>query len=209
MNFDKKVELIRAVLKLPLPGEEAQFLMAPKDRKSKEENLKTYRDYRLSSVMMLLYPDTKGELCTLFIERPVNETVHSGQLAFPGGKAEPEDATIAQTALRETEEEIGIPADSIEILGELTTVFIPASNFLVHPHIGLLHTTPVFNPNPDEVKSIIPTPLDYILNLKTGITEFNTSYGKLNAPYFSIYGHTLWGATAMMVSEFKVLMKAS
>ena len=153
--------------------------------------------------MMLLYPDEKGILTTIFIERPINDSIHSGQIAFPGGKMDDTDANPAETAIRETEEEIGVPKSSIEVIGTLSQLFIPASNFLVIPHIGVIKQQPKFFPNPDEVRSLIPVTISSLLKLKQDIREFPTSYGLLQAPYFALKGHAVWGATAMMISEFR------
>jgi len=203
MNFSSIIKLIQNALKLPLPGEEAQYLMAPRERKSKEQYLQENTDPRLSSVLILLYPDKTGETKTMFIQRPVNESVHSGQIAFPGGKLEESDADLGAAALRETHEEIGIPTKSIELLGPLSTLYIPASNFLVNPFVGMVDFTPEFDPNPDEVKALLPASLNEILNFKTEHMFFKTSYGNLNAPYYKFQEHYMWGATAMIVSEFR------
>jgi 8-oxo-dGTP pyrophosphatase MutT (NUDIX family) len=169
--------------------------------------LATRSQYRLGSVMMLLYPGVAGELCTVFIERPVNDTVHSGQIAFPGGKSDPSDTSLAHTALRETEEEIGITQSQVEILGTLSPLFIPASNFLVHPHIGWMESTPAFRPNPEEVQALIQVPVEGLIALQPERKQFPTSYGLLEAPYFPLEKRVLWGATAMMVSEFREMMR--
>ena len=181
--------------------------MAPKLRKTTEELLLENPDHRLSSVMILLYPDEKGLLSTVFIERPVNESVHSGQIAFPGGKIESSDENPRAAALRETEEEIGVPTSAVECIGILSNLFIPASKFLVIPHIGLVAHTPHFLPNPEEVKSVIQVGVSELVSIVPEIKIFPTSYGKLEAPYFNIKGHSVWGATAMMLSEFREILK--
>ncbi len=207
MNFSQSISLIQKALLEPLPGAAAQHLMAPKARKSTEELMQANPANRLSSVMILLYPDVKGLLSTIFIEKPIDNSIHSGQVAFPGGKMDEEDITPARTALRETEEEIGVPAEHIQILGPLSQLFIPASNFLVIPHIGIMETMPRFIPNPDEVKSLIPTHVSQLMELKQSTKQFPTSYGILEAPYYELNGHSVWGATAMMISEFRELLK--
>jgi 8-oxo-dGTP pyrophosphatase MutT (NUDIX family) len=206
LKFSTGIDLVRLRLLAPLPGEAAQYLMAPKVRKRKAEYLALHPEYRLSSILILLFPDQADNLCTVFIERPVNETIHSGQIAFPGGKKDPSDISLAQTALRETYEEIGIAPESIELIGELSSLFIPASNFLVHPHIGVFSTIPEFRPNPAEVQSLIQIKVSEVLSLKQQTKEFTTSYGTLEAPFFTLHDKTLWGATAMIVSEFMELM---
>ena len=159
--------------------------------------------------MILLYPNEAGQLLTVFIERPVNNSIHSGQIAFPGGKIDPGDESPAAAALRETEEEIGVSKLSVEIIGTLSNLFIPASKFLVIPHVGVVTETPRFQPNPAEVQSVIPASVQKILEMSPAMKEFPTSYGNLMAPYFDLNGHHIWGATAMMVSEFRELLRDS
>ena len=157
-------------------------MMAPKLRKTTPELLQERVSHRLSSVMILLYPDNNAILTTVLIERPIDNSVHSGQIAFPGGKMDEIDTNPADTALRETEEEIGVASKSIEILGTLSNLFIPASNFLVVPHIGMMASTPEFMPNASEVRSLIPTPVSHILGLQPSHKQFATSKGNLEAP---------------------------
>lgn len=207
MNFDEGVHLVRAALSIPLPGESAQRLMAPVTRKTLAELAADIPLIRESSVLILLYPDSKGKIHSLLIERPVTDHVHSGQLAFPGGKTEESDLSVAHTALRETEEEVGVPAQSVEVIGTLSDLIIPASRFLVHPHIGVVSSTPKFTPNPEEVRALLPVSLTDLLTLPRSEKSFATSYGHLKAPCFHLEGRDLWGATAMMVSEFRVMME--
>jgi 8-oxo-dGTP pyrophosphatase MutT (NUDIX family) len=207
MTFDREISRIRRALTFPLPGEEAQRQMSPPGRQTMPELLKAMSSVRESSVLMLLYPDLNGRLCTLLIERPVTGHVHSGQLAFPGGKAEPSDESPAHTALRETEEEVGVPAASIEIIGQLSQLIIPASAFLVYPYIGIVESTPAFIPNTEEVKALFPVTVGELLSLPKHEKRFNTSYGIVTAPSYELHGRDLWGATAMMVSEFRVMVE--
>jgi len=207
MNFDEGLELVRAALKGPLPGEEAQRIMAPVSRKTMSELLTGIPSIRESSVLILLYPDHKGQIHSLLIERPVTDHVHSGQLAFPGGKTEESDPTPAHTALREAEEEVGVAANSVEVIGKLTDLIIPASRFLVRPHVGVVASTPKFIPNPEEVRALLPVSLTDLLTLPHSEKSFATSYGHLKAPCYHLEGRDLWGATAMMVSEFRVMME--
>lgn len=207
MQFSINISAIQKMLKHPLPGEEAQYLLAPKERKSKLEYLTENINPKLSSVLILLYPGEKGELKTVFIQRPINKSVHSGQIAFPGGKFDETDMDLSATALRETNEEIGVNPFDIEVIGTLSELYIPASNFLVHPFVGKLEFTPEFIPNPEEVKSILPATIEEILAFETGHMPFKTAYGNLIAPYFKFQEHAMWGATAMIVSEFREIMK--
>jgi 8-oxo-dGTP pyrophosphatase MutT (NUDIX family) len=207
LKYVEGITKIRRALEAPLPGIIAQHMMAPRLRKTTDELLLENPDHRLSSVMILLYPNANGILSTVFIERPVNESVHSGQIAFPGGKIETSDANPQAAALRETEEEIGVPASAVECIGLLTRLFIPASKFLVIPHVGIIGHTPQFLPNPEEVKSIIQVDISELVSVVPGKKVFPTSYGNLEAPYYNIQGHSVWGATAMMLSEFREIIK--
>ena len=205
MDFNSGIRHLEQSLRLPLPGEPAQRLLAPFLRKRTDELKRINKNYRESSVLILLYAGNKNKLTTVFIERPIDNSIHSGQIAFPGGKSEPEDRSLSHTALRETEEEIGIPSSDITIMGRLTELFIPASNYLVHPFIGFMNTNPTFRIDPTEVNTVIPYAIDELLSLEIQSTTINTSYGKLDTPFLDINGHTLWGATAMMTSEFRSL----
>lgn len=207
MKFDKGIEAILKAFLQPLPGEEAQRLMSPLKRINFDTSIFPDTPLRESSVLMLLYPGDKDQLKTLLIERTQTRHVHSGQIAFPGGKVEPEDRSVAETALRETEEEVGVPCSSVEIIGQLTPLTIPASRFLVYPHVGVLYSPPEFRLNPLEVQSLLPLNVHTLLDMKPEEHMVTTRYGQLLTPCFPIEHHTLWGATAMMVSEFRVLMQ--
>ena len=129
--FNSGIELLAQQLTQTLPGTSSQYKMAPVLRKSSAEYLEKASNVKSSSVLLLLYPDKDYGLGTVLIKRPLNSGVHSGQIALPGGKVEPNDANFEATAKRETREEIGVPEHEIEILGALTSLYIPASNFLV------------------------------------------------------------------------------
>jgi hypothetical protein len=160
--------------------------------------------------MILLFPQD-NTIKTLFIERPVYEGVHSGQVGFPGGKYEDDDVDLKQTALRETYEEVGIHPEKIEVIGQLTDLYINPSNFLVSPFIGYTNDIPNFIANEREVKQIVVYNL-FDLNNDTLISEKEISVSggfTLKTPYYEIAGLTVWGATAMMVSELNVVIEES
>ncbi len=194
-------------LGLPLPGRAAQFRMAHVERQLNLSRYKTPADARQSSVLILLYEE--GDRIKLpLILRPDDSGIHSGQVSLPGGKAEQGDENLVSTALRETEEEIGIPASSIEILGKLTQLYIPPSNFLVSPHLGILRTSAHFIPEEKEVVRVIPMDLELLMDeTKVKEKEIRLSTGQsIVTPYYSIEGETVWGATAMILSELKSLL---
>lgn len=137
------------------------------------------------------------------MKRTLDNTPHSGQISFPGGRFEPGDNSLQDTALRETEEELGISSSEIEILGHLTPLQIHVSNMEVKPFIGVSYKKPLFKPNPREVDYLIEVKVKDLLN--PGIIERKVEYirgNKIEMPYYNIRDNHIWGATAMMLSEF-------
>lgn len=189
---------IKASLTHPLPGRTAQFRMAPSFRISMKESEAGQR----AGVIILLYFQN-NELFFPLIQRPEYNGAHSGQISFPGGKEDNEDQDIVDTALRECFEEIGISGKSIEVLGALTELYIPVSRYKVYPIVGFLKEPPVFKPDSQEVVSIIETPVSTLLNTATKKNKEVVYQGEEGTiPYFDIEGHMVWGATAMILSEF-------
>lgn len=188
-------------LKYELPGQRAQLKMVPPlNRKNRFEPME---NPVFSSVLLLLFQkDTKWT--TVFIKRPEYNGAHSGQISLPGGKMEKEDADLSVTALRETFEEIGVNPADIKILGKLTTVQIPVSGFIVEPYVGFISYEPVFIPEPCEVKKVITADLNIFTDPDIkGVFTFVRGTYSIEAPYYNLHGEKLWGATAMMISEFE------
>lgn len=131
MKFESFLEMVSKIRNLPLPGREVQLEMAPMDRikELKEQDI-IKKKPRQAAVMALLYPNGKNETHIILILRKTYKGVHSNQVGFPGGKVEQEDRDLAHTALRETEEEVGVPQDKITVVRKLTNIYIPPSNFL-------------------------------------------------------------------------------
>ncbi len=209
MALPAQIEKIKEALNQPLPGWRMQKRMAPENRLTDIDRMTMARDdHRESSVLLLLHPNTDDQLHFVLIRRPEYEGVHSGQIALPGGARE-KDESLKMTALRETYEEIGIPARNITLLGRLSSMYIPPSNFVVYPYVGYHPTRPVYNPNTREVAEIIESPLR-LLTEKTARRSESRQFpqiGRAKVPYYDIFGHKVWGATAMMLSEFAAILE--
>lgn len=206
--MQQTINNIKQKLKEPLPGEAAQYLMAPVDR----ERIRDYGDqskFKPSAVLLLLCCDENNELFIPLTERFAYDGVHSGQVSLPGGKFDESDKDLIATALRECDEEIGVN-ENIEVLGALSMLYVPVSNFLVQPVVAYCSTQNVFmSPNVREVKHIVKLYLKDLLDEKIVMVGDISIYngGKIKAPYFETGGLKVWGATAMVLSEFKVLLK--
>ena len=206
--FNKVINELKLQLQFELPGQEIQFQMASSDRKLSPPDLTKITGYKNSAVCILLYWYNNTIYFPLIV-RASYEGVHSGQIALPGGKVEPSDINLEETALRELGEETGYFSDKITIIGELTAVYIPPSNFLVHPYIVFTNEIPVFNKSEKEVSELIHFSINDLLddNLVKLTTITSENGDKINAPYFDVQGKILWGATAMILNEFKKLLK--
>lgn len=169
------------------------------------------RNPRKAAVMALMYPNDLGEMIMIFMLRKTYKGVHSNQIGFPGGKVEDEDHTMLDTAFRETYEEIGVSENHITILKELTEVYIPPSNFLVQPYLGVLNKKPLYTLEEKEVERLIEIPLKTILNdAYISSKKLKTSYAnEIEVPVFEFDDEIIWGATAMMLSEIKDLLLAA
>lgn len=198
------IEKLRQILKKPKPGFEAQKLMMPEGR----INFPNHNsEPTLSAVLMLLYIDQKSIKFPL-IRRPVYNGSHSGQMAFPGGKYDHDDGNLINTALRECHEEIGIPKEQIEIIGTLSNVFIHVTNMMVTPVLGLLCDTPNYKLNKHEVEELFTINLEALFIPETKKKEtWNFKGNDLLVPYYKLEGQNVWGATAMMLSEFEHLAR--
>ena len=158
---------------------------------------------RIGAVLVLLYC-REDEMHLVLTKRQNDLHSHAGQVSFPGGRQEAAE-TLLTTALRETEEEVGIPTTAVQSLGQLTSIYIPPSGFLVHPFVGWYQNgrEPQFVPSEDEVAQIIEVPLTTLLDPKTAVSEpWDFKGHEIMVPYFAIQGHKVWGATAIMLSEF-------
>ncbi|MFC0876539.1 NUDIX hydrolase [Saccharicrinis sp. FJH2] len=192
-------------LKEELPGQEAQLKMVPPSGRS---NRFQPMDYPVMSGVLLLLFKKNGNWNTVFIKRTDYDGVHSGQISLPGGKKEKEDADLSVTALRETFEEVGVNPTDVRILGKLTTVQIPVSGFVVEPYVGFIGYEPVFIPDPGEVKEVITADLGLFTDPgKKDVFTFVKGTFSIEAPFYDLHGEKLWGATAMMISEFEEIWR--
>ncbi len=210
MTFLEFTELLPKVKNSILPGAAAHSIMSPPERIVKMKTMDwSAINPKKAAVLMLVYPKDGQAILTL-IERNSYKGVHSSQIAFPGGKMESFDTSELDTALRETEEEIGVPREQIVFASAFTEVYIPPSNFCVWPFLGYCMHTPLFIPDSREVASIIELPLADLLNdNKTEIKRMATSYSEsVDVPVFNVGEHAVWGATAMMLSELKDVLKS-
>lgn len=197
---------LKEALKRELPGEKAHRLLLPPGRELYPTGDKS--TMLQSSVLMLLFPD-QGKISTCLIRRPATMRNHSGQIAFPGGRFEPADKDLMQTALRESFEEIGTDADQIEIIGALTPLYVQVSNFKINPFLGWMDTMPDFKIDNHEVEELIIIPVEKLLHHETfQVQDVATIHGIFEVPGFYIGKSFIWGATAMVISEFNEIYKS-
>ena len=202
MDFDLFRLGLKSRLEHPLPGMDAQIKMAPKPVNSRRFEEDAQIKAKLSAVLVLLYPH-KGDVCLTLMKRPDYSGVHSGQVSFPGGKKESSDINLIDTALRETEEEIGIHRSKIEVIGELSELFVIASNFKITPVVGVIDYKPQFIPDPIEVAGILNVSLSSLENIDNqGVERMHFRNDIIiHSPYYNVRGNMVWGATAMILSE--------
>ena len=209
MDFQDFLQYVPNLIPVALPAVAAHIKMAPKERIEalKNPDLKI-ENPRIAAVMMLLYPKHEKTHLVLIVRNAYNG-VHSSQIAFPGGKYENTDASYEETALRETHEEVGVAPEKIEILKQFTPMYIPPSNFLVHPFLGISKEELLFYPDIREVADVIELPLSVFLSEEIMIeATLSTSYAdNILVPAFNIQNHIVWGATAMILSELRDVLK--
>ncbi len=198
---------IRAALALPdFDVARAQQPMTPGSRQYLPPQ-KTAKS-RQAGVLVLLFPQPDG-LHLVLTRRTDTLRGHRGQISLPGGQRDADDATLADTALRETCEELGVCDETVQILGRLSTLYIQPSDFEVFPWVGALERRPVFEPNPDEVAEVFTVRLAALLDARYKAMEQRDFRGiSIDVPYYAFAGHKVWGATAMMLSELEGRLRA-
>ncbi|WP_158838357.1 NUDIX hydrolase [Polaribacter sp. L3A8] len=208
MNFNDFKNKIAQLKTTELGGLNAQFKLAPKIRLKYDADKIIANNPRKAAVLALFYPNKKNETCFLLTLRASYKGTHSAQISFPGGKRDKGDLNLQKTALRETFEEVGVAETSIEIIRELTDVYIPPSNFLATPFLGFVNKQPNFNLNYEVDKTIEVLVSDLLNETSFTTVKMNTSYmDNIEVPCFKLENYVVWGATAMMLSEIKELLK--
>jgi len=204
---DNFIQNLTLRLQQPLPGWEAQLKMAHTTRRLYVE---APADARQAGVLAALFQKNEAWQVVLIVRNQTGSDHHGGQIGFPGGKYEPKDASMQNTALREAEEEVGIRQQDVTVLGKLTELYIPVSNFQVHPFVGFLANEPSFTLQEEEVSAVLTVPLAHFQK-EDAVKTTNIRIGKhlvlQNVPYFDTGGKVLWGATAMMLNELLQLVR--
>ena len=210
MSLDYIAQLTTKIEEIPKPGLAAQLKMAPPQRFGTKETLfKVPKNVKKAAVMMLLYPNREKELCFCLIQRTTYNGKHSGQISFPGGKREEEDIDFWATALRESQEEVGVNPEKVQLITTLSSTFIPPSNFYVYPYLAYTNQCPDFVAEEGEVDHVIEVPLADLLKesaIQDGpITASYTS--EVIVPMFVFGTYRVWGATAMILSEAREIIR--
>lgn len=203
--YEPFLRRLRQDLRKPLPGRSVQYQMAPRPRPGAEFDDAPQPNARRGGVLILLYPHD-AQIYLPLILRPNYPGVHSGQIGLPGGGQEPVDRDLTETALRETYEEIGVHSSQYTVLGQLTPLYVSASNYIVQPSVAWIDYRPEFHIDPYEVAELIEAPLRTLLDPATHRVEPWVMRGRtIEVPYFALGEHYVWGATAMMLSELLAL----
>ena len=208
MNFDHFKNIVSKLSANNLGGLKAQFELAPKFRLKYTQEFIEAQNPKKAAVLALFYPNFQGETCFLLTLRAAYEGIHASQISFPGGKFDSSDESLKNTALREAQEEVGIQPYDVRIFKQMTDVFIPPSNFMVTPFLGLLDYTPTLTKNMEVEENILVLLDDLLSDKAFSSAILSTSYAEnMEVPCFMLNNHIVWGATAMMLNEIKVLLK--
>lgn len=198
--------ILKEKLNTPLPGLNAQLNMVPDPRPGNKVYTEVQNSCKRAGVLVLLY--LKGTRVFVVLTRRTELVEHhQAQISFPGGRQE-EGENLEQTALRETCEELGIQVSAFQVLGPLTPLYIPPTNYCIYPVVAKMTEPPQFKPSPYEVAEVLEIPLDYLCDQKTVRREMWTLHGmNVEVPFYFFEGHKIWGATAMVLAEFVEILK--
>ncbi len=204
MLYKTIIEALKVFLRGALPKEKAWDIMSPEGRELYPKHKNTPRK---SAVLIALYKKD-GEYCFPILRRTKYNGPHSGQMGLPGGKVEPDDESIIYTALREAYEEIGIIPSHVHVIGELSELYIPVTNILVTPVVGYIDYEPQYIINKKEVDELFLIPVSYLFDKERKKSEvWDMSGNKVNIPFYDFYNQTVWGATAMILSELEMVLR--
>jgi 8-oxo-dGTP pyrophosphatase MutT (NUDIX family) len=200
-SFSALIADLSSALARPLPAAAAHVLMAPAPRRAWPAGGRV----RHAAGLLFLFPRSDRAHVVLTVRA---ETLgrHSGQVSLPGGVIEPGEA-FEQAALREAHEEISLPAADIQILGALSPIDIPVSGFRLHPVVGAGDRAPALVPADGEVARILEVPVDVLMDRGSVImTEREREGTRITVPAFRVGDDEIWGATAMVLAEFLVVL---
>ena len=204
-RYESFLRQLRIDLAHPLPGWDAQQQMAPRPRLSSAPSAEPGAGTRQGGVLVLFYPHVDRIYFPLIL-RPTYSGVHSGQVGLPGGGYEEIDGGMADTALRETYEEVGVHPSQVTLLGPLTPLYVYASDYLVQPFVGWTDYRPDFHPDPYEVAKLIEAPLADFLSPDNRREEMWQMRNRdVLVPFFEVEEQVIWGATAMILNELLAL----
>ncbi len=188
-----------------LPGVAAQLTMAPEPRQGHKAYFEVEATSRKAGVLILLHVKD-GRLSLLLTRRTERVLHHRGQISLPGGEQHPGESVEA-TALRETAEELGPDLGAVRVLGRLTPLYIPPSNYCIYPTVAFVPGTLAFRLQPEEVDELIEVPVDRLADPAAVRREVWRYGGRdVEVPFYEFEGHKIWGATAMVLAEFLALL---
>jgi 8-oxo-dGTP pyrophosphatase MutT (NUDIX family) len=192
---------MRERIDIEKPGLAAQLKMVPNPRPGNQVYTEVEDSCLKAGVLILLYP-FQNKLHLVLTRRTEKLERHQAQISFPGGRQEPGE-TQEQAALRETYEELGIHSEAVHMIGHLTPLYIPPTNYCIYPFVAHMDIKPLFTPSPFEVAEILEIPLAHLLDPQTVRQELRNLHGlNVEVPFYYFEGHKIWGATAMVLAEF-------
>jgi len=195
-------------LRTEKPGLQVQLKMVPEPRPGEKVYTEVEAFCLKAGVMILLY-QREGSWHVALIRRPSTVMHHKDQIGFPGGELEAGE-NFEQAALRETWEELGVYPDQVQIIGSLTPLYIPPSNFCIYPVVAIASSPLSFKPHPEEVAEVIEVPLIHLAEARTIRREtWKIGEQPVDVPFYGFKTHKIWGATAMVLAEFLEILAPS
>ncbi|HHF51690.1 MAG TPA: CoA pyrophosphatase [Candidatus Aminicenantes bacterium] len=201
MEWKTKASLIKRAVNSTRPGLQSQLTMVTDPRPGHKTYAEMKNNCKKAGVLVLCFPQ-KSAFCLVLTRRTDEVKYHPNQISLPGGQCEPEESPL-DAALRETHEELGIAPKKIRVLGQLTPLYIPPSNYCVYPAVAIMDHPPAYNPRSKEVAEVIEVPLTHLLDDKNILKEIWPLHGRnVSVPFYLYEKHKIWGATAMILAEF-------